>query len=140
VSLSDQGLLGRYYRGTDWQGLPEIQQVDRVLSFRWHDVPVQGGHWGVEWQGKLLIETSGRYRFSIVTNDRGWVTIDGRPLIEGGGSGSSGDIELAPGEHDIVVRYVDTRGYSEFRLYWELPGAFGREVIPSAALSPRTGG
>jgi 4-amino-4-deoxy-L-arabinose transferase-like glycosyltransferase len=140
VPLSDQGLLGRYYRGTDWQGLPEIQQVDRVLSFRWHDVPVQGGHWGVEWQGKLLIETSGRYRFSIVTNDRGWLMIDGRPLIEGGGSGSSGDIELAPGEHDIMVRYVDTRGYSEFRLYWELPGAFGREVIPSAALSPRTGG
>ena len=49
-------------------------------------------------------------------------------------------IELAAGEHDIVVRYVETRGYSEFRLYWELPGTFGREIIPSAALSPRTGG
>ncbi|MGA9350866.1 MAG: PA14 domain-containing protein [Anaerolineae bacterium] len=140
VPLSDQGLLGRYYRGTDWQGLPQIQEVDRVLSFRWHDVPILGGPWGVEWQGKLLIETPGRYRFSIVTNDRGWLTIDGRPLIEGRGSGSSGDIELAAGEHDIMVRYVDTRGYSEFRLYWELPGAFGCEVIPSAVLSPRIGG
>jgi hypothetical protein len=140
VPLSDQGLLGRYYRGTDWQGLPQIQEVDRVLSFRWHDVPIQGGHWGVEWQGKLLIETPGRYRFSIVTNDRGWVTIDGQSLIQGGHSNSSGEIELAAGEHDIVVRYVETRGYSEFRLYWELPGVFGREVIPSAALSPRTGG
>ena len=140
VPLSDQGLLGRYYRGSDWQGLPEIQQVDRVLSFRWHDVPILGGPWGVEWQGKLLIETPGRYRFNIITNDRGWLEIDGQPLIEGGGSGSSRDIELVPGEHDIVVRYVDTRGYAEFRLYWELPGVFGREIIPSTALSPRTGG
>jgi len=139
VPLSDEGLLGRYYRGTDWQGLPEIQQVDRVLSFRWHDVPVQGGHWGVEWQGKLLIETPGRYRFSIITSDRGWLEIDGQLLVEGGGSGSSRDIELAPGEHDIVVRYVDTRGYAEFRLYWELPGVFGHEVIPDTALSPRRG-
>ena len=46
VPLSDRGLLGRYYRGTDWQGLPEIQQVDRVLSFRWHDLPILGGPWG----------------------------------------------------------------------------------------------
>jgi hypothetical protein len=140
VPLSDWGLLGRYYRGTDWQGLPEIQQVDRVLSFRWHDVPVQGGHWGVEWQGKLLIETSGRYRFSIITSDRGWLEIDGQPLIQGGGSGNSRDIELAPGEHDILVRYVDTRGYAEFRLYWELPGVFGHEVIPDTVLRTRTGG
>jgi 4-amino-4-deoxy-L-arabinose transferase-like glycosyltransferase len=139
VPLSDRGLLGRYYRGTDWQGLPEIQQVDRVLSFRWHDVPVQGGHWGVEWQGKLLIETSGRYRFSIITSDRGWLEIDGQPLIQGGGSGNSRDIELAPGEHDILVRYVDTRGYAEFRLYWELPGVFGHEVIPDTVLRTRTG-
>jgi 4-amino-4-deoxy-L-arabinose transferase-like glycosyltransferase len=140
VPLSDQGLLGHYYRGTDWQGLPQIQEVDRVLSFRWHDVPIHGGHWGVEWQGKLLIETPGRYRFSIVTNDRGWVTIGGQPLIQGGRSNSSGEIELAAGEHDMVVRYVETRGYSEFRLYWELPGIFGREIVPSAVLSPRTGG
>jgi hypothetical protein len=140
VPLSDQGLLGRYYRGTDWQGLPEIQEVDRVLAFRWHDVPIQGGPWGAEWQGKLLIETPGRYRLSIVTNDRGWVTIDGQVLIQGGGSNSGGEIELAAGEHDILVRYVETRGYSEFRLYWELPGVFGREVIPSTALSPQTGG
>jgi 4-amino-4-deoxy-L-arabinose transferase-like glycosyltransferase len=140
VPLSDQGLLGRYYRGTGWEGLPQIQEVDRVLSFRWHDVPIHGGPWGAEWQGKLLIETPGRYRFNIITNDRGWVTIDGQPLIQGGRSNSSGEIELAAGEHDIVVRYVETRGYSEFRLYWELPGVFGREVIPSTALSPRTGG
>lgn len=140
VPLSDEGLLGRYYRGTDWQGLPQVQQVDRVLSFRWHDLPVQGGHWSVEWRGKLLIEKPGRYRFAVVTNDRGWVTIDGQAVIQGGGSNSSGDIELSAGEHDIVVRYVDTRGYSEFRLYWELPGVFGREIIPSRVLSPQLSG
>ena len=37
--------------------------------------------------------------------------------------------------HDIVVKYVDTKGYSEFRVMW-VPAGQDRQLIPDNMLFP----
>ncbi|OUC07380.1 hypothetical protein RY27_15270, partial [Litorilinea aerophila] len=36
---SIQGLTGRYYRGTDWQGEPVLERQDSQLHFDWRPAP-----------------------------------------------------------------------------------------------------
>lgn len=129
LSLPTQGLLARYYRGPNWQGPAVLQSVDSLMSFRWHPAPMDG-QWSAEWRGVLSAPATGQYTFSIITNDRVWMTIDGKPLLESAQNGTSAQVNLTAGDHDVVIRYADTRGYSEFRLFWSTPGKPERVTVP----------
>ena len=107
---------------------------DQALSFRWHQVPLSG-QWSAEWRGKINIPAQGNYTFATYTSDRAWVIIDDKPVISGAPSNATGQIALEKGMHDIVVKYVDTKGYSEFRVMW-VPAGQDRQLIPDNMLFP----
>ena len=132
-SLPANGLLGRYYRGDGWQGRPEFVQVDPYLAFRWHPDPIEGGAWSTDWNGQLEAPAAGRYLFQLVSNDRSWLTIDGKTLINGAQGMKEVETDLAAGKHSIVVKYANAKGYSELRLSWRRPDNVF-EVIPNRYL------
>jgi 4-amino-4-deoxy-L-arabinose transferase-like glycosyltransferase len=134
VPLPDQGLKARYYNNAAWQGEPIMVSVDHNIQFRWHPAPLLGD-WSVEWRGMLETTVAGVYEFSINTNERGWLSIDGRMALEDAASGAYARVPLTNGLHHIVARYRSTRGYAEMRLFWTPPGQ-GRQPIPGELLHP----
>ena len=134
VPLASNGLSGRYYRGTDWAGLPAFQQVDPIISFRWHDDPLPVP-WCAQWEGKIRLQEAGVYRFRMHSNDYAALYINGQQVVEYP-SIQSGSIQLVAGEHDILVKYSNTSRYSEMRLFWTPPGGSGSETIPTEVLLP----
>jgi 4-amino-4-deoxy-L-arabinose transferase-like glycosyltransferase len=134
VPLPSNGLLGKYYEGTDWSGLPVFQEVDPIISFRWHDDPLPVP-WCAQWEGKIRLREGGGYRFRMESNDYAALYIDGRRVVEYPFI-SSGSIQLEAGEHEILVKYSNTKYYSEMRLLWTPPGGSGLETIPTEVLFP----
>ena len=134
VPLASNGLLGRYYRGTDWAGLPIFQQVDPIISFRWHDDPLPVP-WCAHWEGKIRIQEGGEYWFKMQSNDYAALYINDQQVVEYPDT-QSASIQLETGEHDILIKYSNSKHYSEMRLFWALPGGLGSETIPTEVLFP----
>jgi hypothetical protein len=134
VPLPGNGLLGRYYQGTDWAGLPVFQQVDPIISFRWHDDPLSVP-WCAQWEGKIRLQEGGEYRFQMYSNDYAALYINGQQIVEYP-SFQFGPIQLEAGEHEILVKYSNTRHYSEMRLFWTPPGGPSSEAIPTEVIFP----
>lgn len=133
AGLPDNGLVGSYYRSENWQGRAEFVQVDPYLAFRWHPDPIEPTPWSAIWKGKIEVPVAGKYIFQGVSNDRMWLLIDGKTYLDSSRSMAEVTVDLAAGRHDIEVRYANTKGYSEMRLMWRMPGgAF--EVVPNRYL------
>jgi hypothetical protein len=118
----------------DWAGLPVFQQVDPVISFRWHDDPLPVP-WSAQWQGQIRIEQGGEVRFQMRSNDYAVLYINGQRIAEYPFT-AFGSVQLEAGDHDILVRYSNTKHYSEMRLSWMRPGSLSFETIPTEALRP----
>lgn len=135
------GLLGNYYRNTDWSGAPALAQVDPSLNLYFH-FPLLPRPYSVEWLGKVDAPVSGTYAFGLESIDDSWLYLDNQPaaVVEAhvGNVLSEGRVNLSAGLHDIRVRFLDKTGYSHVNLYWTIPGK-GREPVPSERLYPPQG-
>jgi 4-amino-4-deoxy-L-arabinose transferase-like glycosyltransferase len=134
VPLASNGLLGSYYQGTDRAGPPVFQQVDPIISFRWHDDPLPVP-WCAQWEGRIRLQEGGEYRFRMHSNDYAALHINGQQVVEYP-SALLGSIQLGAGEHEILVKYSNTKHYSEMRLFWTPPGRSSSEAIPTEVLFP----
>jgi hypothetical protein len=134
VPLAEHGLRGYYYAGTEPGELPVFTQVDPILSFRWHDDPLPVP-WCAHWEGKIRIQEGGEYRFGMYANDYAALYINGQQVVEYP-SAPSGSIQLEVGEHEMLVKYSNTKYYSEMRLFWTPPGGSSSETIPMEVLFP----
>lgn len=136
VPLSSQGLRRQYFNNPSWSGLPDLVGVDQAINFRWHPLPVRGPQWTADWRGQLRIDREGEYTFLLQTNDFASMSLDGQEVFATPASGGHRfTVRLTPGQHDVLLRYRDTKGYAEFRWRWIPPG--GREeVVPADVLTP----
>ncbi len=138
--VSNNGLLGKYYRGTEWGGEPGLQQIDPGLQFRFHLLPLPRPY-SVEWTGKLYIPADGAYRLGASSIDESWIYIDEKLIVDNSrnvGNYGEGGLVLTRGFHDIRVRYVDRTGHTYINVFWTPPGR-GREPIPTEYLFPPLG-
>ena len=137
--VTNNGLLGRYYRDLDWAGEPVLEQIDPTLALYFH-VTLLRRPYTVEWTGKLEAPTNGGYGFGLESIDDSWLYVDGVPVVETHVPNQyrEGQISLTAGWHDITVRYVDRTDHSHINLYWRPPGG-GQEIIPSERLLPPQG-
>ena len=133
-ALAPHGLLGRYYDNSDWSGEPALERVDSEISFYFQVTPLPRPY-TVEWSGKILAPVSGPYYFSVYAVGAAQLFIDARRVASCDGGESGGSASLEEGEHDVVVRFVDDRGYSGVKLFWTPPGG-QKEIIPSTNLVP----
>ena len=137
--VTNNGLLGRYYRGLNWAGEPALERIDPSLALYFH-ITLLRRPYTVEWTGKLEAPTNGTYGFGLESIDDSWLYIDGQPVTETHVHNQyrEGQISLTAGWHDITVRYVDKSNHSHINLYWR-PPASGQEIIPSERLLPPQG-
>lgn len=135
------GLLGRYYEGRR-QGsfAPHIERVDPLINF--DDIVALGSLPSpsfVVWRGTLQAPASGLYRFVIVVDDAGWLTIDGRAVIGDPGEvtrmRASGSVLLSAGPHSVEVGERNIWGGALMHLRWQPPGS-AEGVVASRFLTP----
>jgi hypothetical protein len=131
VTPSGYGLAGRYYRGPEWSGLPEFVLIDPYPNWRWHPDPFNSP-WSAEWQGTLEVSLPGMYNFSVICNDRSWIIIDGKTLVNGTKGVTGFQTTLTAGRHDLVIRYSNVVGYAELRLLWQPPNGEMKPIPPEA--------
>ncbi|HVN89726.1 MAG TPA: PA14 domain-containing protein [Candidatus Binataceae bacterium] len=140
-AVPHNGLFGRYYRELRPNGFPpHFERVDAQIDFP--NVGSLGGLPGpsrVIWTGTLTAPRDGVYRFGLQSDDSGWLTIDGKPVITANPDAAqytaTGSIALRAGKHHIEVGEYNIFGDASIHLSWVLPGG-QPEIVPSYALTP----
>ncbi|HEY3111548.1 MAG TPA: PA14 domain-containing protein, partial [Chloroflexota bacterium] len=138
--VTNNGLLGSYYRGPSWSGEARIQQIDPSLQIRIHLLPLERPY-SVEWRGKVYLPSDGLYRFGTASRDGSWLYLDERLLVDnarGTGDYVEGSLNLTRGFHDIRIRFLDQTGHTFINVFWTPPGR-GREPLPTELLFPPQG-
>lgn len=131
-----QGLVGRYYRGENWQGKPQV--------IRWGSM-VEAGlpssssgsslsyPFSVIWEGTIFLPRYGRYAWGLDPGTHACLFLDGQLLAEGEGSYVEGEAMLPAGPHAIEVWSVQRTADDRIALYWASP--YGeKEIVPRHVL------
>ncbi len=130
-----EGLVGYYYRGTDWGGEPVFARIDPFVAFRWHIQPLPAP-FSVEWRGFLKVEEPGYYGFALFSNSPSSLEIDGRLVLKTtSDTRREEEVYLERGEHKVRIRYQEPGGYSAVYLYWKPPGK-PFEIPPPSVFRP----
>ncbi|MBI2863326.1 MAG: glycosyltransferase family 39 protein [Chloroflexi bacterium] len=137
--VTNNGLLGKYYRTPDWQGAPALAQIDPSVAFYFHVIPLPRPY-SVEWTGKVYAPTAGRYTFGTESISSSQLFIDGKVAVDNKVNNRylEAPVNLQAGLHDITLRFQDRDSFSHVYLYWTMPGK-NRELIPSEYLFPPQG-
>ncbi len=104
------------------------------------DVPQreQKDRFALRFTGNLLVPKSGKYTFSIASDDGSRLYLDDKLLVNHDGlhgmSEKSSAIKLSPGSHKLVVTYFDNGGGDGLKVTWKGPG-FKKQPIPADNLS-----
>jgi hypothetical protein len=106
-----------------------LTRVDTAIDFDWGkgspDPSVPTDHFSAQWQGTLDVPASGRWRFFLASDDGAHLSIDGRSVVNNGGTHvmreRRGEVDLSQGKHAIEVRYAERTGSAGIRLDWEGP-------------------
>lgn len=141
---SGNGLAGLYYNGDTFNQFVRAQ-LDSTVDVAWGDGgrPMEGmgsDLFSVRWVGKVETPVTGNYNFSVYCDDGIRVILDGVTIINswapgGRDVGTTSPVYLVAGtKHDIVVEYYENSQDAFIHLYWQLPGAGSREIIPSSRL------
>jgi hypothetical protein len=136
--LSHQGLLGRYYTGTEPVGEAATAQMDGPLRFNWSSAPPLGAPFNVIWEGTLLVPTAGPYIFALDGTsgpDAPIISLqlDGNLVLDSSLGLTEKPETLAQGAYQFTLRYRTNAAAGDWGLRWTPPGSLPEE-IPSAQL------
>lgn len=115
-----------YFNNPDLQGEPVLTREEAKIDYLWQDGSpdplVQADNFSARWS-KVEYFAGGRYKFTTATDDGVRLFVDGQVLIdhfEGNNAAFSGEINLTPGMHEIVMEYFEGSGLANARLEWDL--------------------
>jgi hypothetical protein len=131
--LSFADWKGEYWSNRFFHGDPAVVRNDPSpdeknlgFTFDWGtgmpspDLPIDC--FAVRWTRTLDFK-GGTYEFYAVSDDGIRVWVDGQQLIDSwrdqGPTELTGQAELEPGEHEIVVEYYEQHGSARVRFWWE---------------------
>lgn len=93
----------------------------------------------VDWTGFIVINRTGTYQFSTVSDDGSEIEIDGRIVVENGGEHgpkeSHGEATLDAGIHPITIRYDQEGGGFALAVNYAPPGG-QFTTLPASMLTP----
>jgi len=142
LSTVQRGLQGIYYPGVGWSGTPAFSTIDPVISLdtaysRRATFPTKD--YSIRWTGWIRIDRPGLYTFTTRSDDGSTLRIDGKKVVDNGGSHSlqeaSGALPLETGFHRIELKYFQRKGRDAMSAYWQPPGR-RQTLIPSEVLFP----
>ena len=135
LPVSRNGLLGRYYRGNNWSGVPATVRLDPFIDAN----DLLPAPFSIEWDGKVNFPQSGSYAIGTLSDDGSQVFIDERLVVDNGGHHADRYVEaratFTEGLHNIRIRYNQDDGGRKLELWWTTP-AGKRELIPVSVLFP----
>ncbi|MGE5252078.1 MAG: PA14 domain-containing protein [Bacteroidota bacterium] len=140
ISGPQQGLLGRYWRNTNWENEPVFHQVTPFLLLAWPDEQplVPDAAFTARYTGWLHVTEAGTYTFRIEADDGARLVLDGNVLGEGLAAGQpntfEASLDLAAGDHPIQIDYIQQGGGSALRFFWQKNGGPLLPVPPSALI------
>lgn len=130
------GLIGQYFAGTSWSGVPLFRRKDRQIEV---GAEPQGA-FSVQWDGFIHIEQAGQYRFEPNSDDGCDIYINeqlvGSDPGPDRGNRTVTNVALDPGYHPIRIRYWDGGGGRGLQIWFYPPGG-SRVKLPSQLLYPR---
>jgi hypothetical protein len=138
-----QGLRGEYFSGVSF-GRLLLERLDPTVDFDWGfgspDPLVPVDNFSVRWRGWVTPPATGKWTFSVVSDDGARLWVDGVPLVDKwvvqGATEWSGTIELEKDRRvTIDLEYYDQGGLASARLLWSGPGV-EKEAIPPRYLTP----
>jgi PA14 domain len=137
------GLSAEYFDNPDRAGTPASSGVDLEpstyqLSHRWRAAPPET--FSARWRGYLAVNRSDLYRFATTSDDGSWVYVDGRLVVDNGGTHGpltrSGQIFLERGPHFVLVEYFQAGGPLALEWSWARDAA-PLVPVPAWLLSQR---
>ena len=138
--LDEYPVIGNLRHPHGGLGPPHARR-DARIDFDWGTgSPVPGigpNDYQVEWVGKVNVPAAGSTTFVLGADDSGVLWLDGRPVLENGGTHpyleKSVKLELQAGWHELRVSYRQETGGASVRLLWARDGEIDH-VVPAEAL------
>ena len=134
------GFVGHYYDDPyfDPASLAK-RRVDASLNFNWDEgkVTTMGIDFvSVWWSGKIKVDSTNSYTFTLVFDDNARLFIDGVLLIDmfdrAPGAASASHTLEANVYHDVMIEYRDVTDNAHLKFYWESAGAsVPYELVPT---------
>lgn len=136
-----RGITAAFYTNPQWSDEPALVRVERQINLDFAKtgaptLPQQ--EFSVEWSGWLRIDRAGQYTFSTRTDDGSTLEIDGHVVVDNGGvhgpTTRTATIAMAPGLHQIRLRFLQATGLYEFYASWTPPGDAHESALPTQQL------
>ena len=110
------------YRGASWESVAAIEAAaDFALPKL---APDDEPAFSLLWDGVLVVERAGTYRFGVESDDGSFVVVDGQLLVDNLGTHppllETGEIALVAGPHSFAIGYYQAYGGSKFEAKIEL--------------------
>ncbi len=127
---------------TGWQGEPLFSEVGMPHVNEVADLTgvASKAIFSVRWRGWLWIEERGTHGFAIWADDRGYLAVDGKRLLDTGGPPAErrkrATVELAKGLHPIEIGLAQKDRDVGLGIEWTPPGGEPK-VLPAAVLYAR---
>jgi hypothetical protein len=112
--VQELGWRGQYFKNETLSGEPQVQK-DREVAFFWDDGPPIPGfpedHFSVRWDGCVKLDTGGKAKFSLGSDDGSRLFVNGQRVVDNWGSHvmqwKEGMVELKAGIHHFRVEFMD---------------------------------
>jgi hypothetical protein len=143
------GVLAEYYEfDHELNDFPSIKgkaplwvKIDKQIAFDCTEGDFDGtglnDFFYAYWSGKIRIAKEARYTFCTESDDGSRLLIDGKVVVDNGGlhgmAEKDGDVELAAGDHDIVIEFFENGGGAGCKLSWSVDDK-EKALVPAEAL------
>lgn len=132
-----EGLQVEYFDNMELKGTPVIRKEEWINFEPANQAPdpfLPKSPLSIRWSGKLRPTVSGRYVFSLMSDEGVRMSLDGKMLIDSwGGHAVQTDtavIDLVAGQtYNLCTEYWDNRDYAVCRLQWRVPEVAKKERI-----------
>jgi hypothetical protein len=138
-----RGLRAEYFVGEQVGGVPAIAAIDTsastdVIRRRW--MGAAPAVFTARWFGYLNVQRSGRYTFTVSSDDSAVVTIDGTTVIDNGGrhgvQSQSSSLALERGPHSVAINFTEFGGGFALNWNWAAEGD-PPAPVPAWVLTPQ---
>lgn len=127
---NENGLRANYYTSDNWKGKPVLSGITKTLGFNNPEDLELGGripkeYFSIIWYGLIRIPCTGRYKFSLSSDDGSLLFIDGDLIINNSGEHNLKRVSsykyLCKGLYPIEIRYNQYTGDAGFCISWRPP-------------------